>query len=184
MAAFIIKRVHAEDLAETINLFIQQVYPGDPARAREHFSGHAEGQAETFLAWVNGHLAGYLTLRWESHNPLFREQHIPLIHHLGVFPQYQRRGIASRLMDAAEHLIATRATQAGIVVGLFDAYGPAQRLYTRRGYVPDGRGACQGQRPLKQGEVVTIDHDLIIWLTKDLTGILAAPDESKTEDNE
>jgi len=64
--------------------------------------------------------------------------------------------------------MATRATQAGITVGLFDDYGPAQRLYAKRGYVPDGRGACQGQRPLKQGETITTDHDLILWLTKDL----------------
>ncbi|HET8840333.1 MAG TPA: GNAT family N-acetyltransferase [Ktedonobacteraceae bacterium] len=158
-----------EDLAATIDLFIQQVYPTDPREAHEHFSGHAEGQSETFLAWVDDHLAGYLTMRWESHNPLFRQRQIPLIHHLGVFPQYQRQGIASRLMDEAERLIATRATQAGITVGLFDAYGPAQRLYAKRGYLPDGRGACQGQRPLKLGEAITVGHDLILWLTKDLS---------------
>jgi hypothetical protein len=45
---------------------------------------------------------------------------------------------------------------------------PAQRLYGRRGYIPDGRGACQGQRPLRRGTQVTMDDDLIIWLTKDL----------------
>jgi len=71
-------------------------------------------------------------------------------------------------MDAAEQLIATRATQAGITVGLFAEYGPAQRLYAKRGYVPDGRGACQGLRPLTPGETVTVDHDLILWLTKAL----------------
>ena len=172
-----IEPVLAEDVPTTIDLFLQQVYPGDPERAREHFSGHVERQAETFLAWVEGHLAGYLTLRWESNNPRFREQNIPLIHHLGVFPQYQRRGIASRLMDVAEQRIATRATQAGIVVGLFDSYGPAQRLYMKRGYVPDGQGACRGQRPLREGEVVTIDHDLILWLTKDLSEIASVPGE-------
>ena len=53
-------------------------------------------------------------------------------------------------------------------MGLFDAYGPAQRLYARRGYVPDGRGVCQGHRPLVHGECVTLDHDLILWLTKEL----------------
>ena len=46
-------------------------------------------------------------------------------------------------MDEAEALIATRASKAGITVGLFDAYGPAQRLYARKGYVPDGV-ACAG----------------------------------------
>ena len=56
----------------------------------------------------------------------------------------------------------------GITVGLSGEYGPAQRLYGQRGYVPDGRGACQGQRPLRKGMLVTVDDDLIIWLTKDL----------------
>jgi len=169
MVELTIERLRVEDLEPTIALFIREVYPGDPEAARQHFSDHAEGQAETFLARVNGALAGYLTLRWVSNNPLFRKRNIPLIHHLGVFPQFQRRGIASRLMDTAERLIVTRATQAGITVGLFDEYGPAQRLYAKQGYLPDGRGACQGRQPLKQGEVVTMDHDLIIWLTKDLT---------------
>ncbi len=36
------------------------------------------------------------------------------------------------------------------------------------GTYPDGRGACQGQRPLSVGARVTMDHDLIMWLTKDL----------------
>jgi hypothetical protein len=44
----------------------------------------------------------------------------------------------------------------------------AQRLYGRRGYTPDGRGACGDQEPLRKGMQVTIDDDLIIWLTKDL----------------
>lgn len=166
-----ITRVAPADLASIIQMFTEQVYPNDAEQAREHFSGHAEGQADTFLAWVDGRLVGYVTLRWVSNNPLFRERNIPLIHHLGVFPQYQRHGIAFRLMDEAERLIATRATHAGITVGLFDAYGPAQRLYAKRGYLPDGRGACQGQRPIARGETITMDHDIILWLTKDVSAL-------------
>lgn len=48
-------------------------------------------------------------------------------------------------------------------VSAFDKYGPVQRLYTRRGYVPDGRGACRGQVPLSDGARVIMDGDLIIW---------------------
>ena len=165
----VIKRVAAENLDATMSLFLREVYPGDVAKVYRHFAGHAEGEADTFLAWADKHLAGYLTIRWLSNNPEFRRRGIPLIKDLAVFPEFRRQGIASRLMDAAEALIATRATQAGITVGLFDDYGPAQRLYARRGYLPDGRGACQGQRPLQQGEQVTVDHDLILWLAKDLT---------------
>jgi len=83
---------------------------------------------------------------------------------------YRRRGVATLLMDAAEQLARDRGIATlGITVGLFDDYGPAQRLYGQRGYIPDGRGACQGQQPLRQGMRVTVDDDLIIWLTKDLT---------------
>jgi GNAT superfamily N-acetyltransferase len=177
MVQMTIERVRAQDLAATIELFIEQVYPGDPDGAHDHFSEHAEGQAETFLAWVEGHFSGYLTLRWQPNDPFFRQHQIPLIHDLLVFPQFQRQGIASRLMDAAEGLIATRANEAGITVGLFDAYGPAQRLYAKRGYLPDGRGACQGRRPLQQGETITVDHDLLLWLTKDLSRTLPASQE-------
>ena len=82
---------------------------------------------------------------------------------------FRRRGVATLLMDAAEQLARDRGTATlGITVGLFDEYGPAQRLYGQRGYIPDGRGACQGQGPLRRGMQVTIDDDLIIWLTKDL----------------
>jgi len=168
MSAVHFERVAPADLAAVIALFTEQVYPGDPEESRRHFAGHAESEADTFLAYVAGKLAGYLTIRWQSNNPLFRDNNIPLIHHLAVFSKFRRQGIATQLMDVGEQLIATRAEKAGITVGLFDDYGPAQRLYARRGYLPDGRGACQGQRPLRQGEIVTVDHDLILWLTKDL----------------
>jgi GNAT superfamily N-acetyltransferase len=164
-----IQRVRPEDLDWVVTMFIEQVYPDDPEGAHRHFDDHADGGGVTFLAFVQEELAGYLTIRWQSDNPLFRRENIPLIHDLLVFPTFQRQGIASRLMDEAEALIAARASKAGITVGLFDAYGPAQRLYARRGYIPDGRGVCRAQRPLQQGEVVTMDHDLILWLTKDLS---------------
>ena len=164
-----IKLVRPEDLGWVVEMFIRRVYPDDPEGAHRHFDDHAAGGGATLLAFVQGELAGYLTIRWQSANPLFRRENIPVIHDLLVLSAFRRQGIASRLMDEAEALIATRASEAGITVGLFDAYGPAQRLYARRGYVPDGRGACRDQRPLGKGEVVTMDHDLILWLTKDLS---------------
>jgi hypothetical protein len=82
---------------------------------------------------------------------------------------FRRQGVAALLMDAAGQLVRNRGiARLGITVGLFDEYGPAQRLYGQRGYIPDGRGACRGQLPLSKGMQVTIDDDLIMWLTKDL----------------
>lgn len=72
-------------------------------------------------------------------------------------------------MKAAEELASDRGVVTlGITVGLFDTYGPAQRLYSLRGYVPDGRGACRGPEPVSKGARVIMDDDLIIWLTKEL----------------
>ncbi len=119
-----IKLVRSEDLEWVVELFIRQVYPDDPEGARLHLADHAEGGGSTILAFVQGELAGYLTIRWQSENPLFRRENIPLIHDLLVFSAFRRQGIASRLMDHAEALIATRASKAGVAVGLFDAYGP------------------------------------------------------------
>jgi hypothetical protein len=73
------------------------------------------------------------------------------------------------LMDAAEQFARSQdIATLGVTVGLFDEYGPALRLCGRRGYIPDGRGACHGQRPLGKGMQVTMDDDLIMWLGKDL----------------
>jgi len=106
---------------------------------------------------------------WESSYAGFRSRGIPLVHQIAVAGPMRRQGVATLLMDAAEQLARDRGIATlGITVGLFDEYGPALRLYGRRGYIPDGRGACQGQRPLRKGMQVSIDDDLIIWLTKDL----------------
>lgn len=169
MSPIEIRRVRLEELPSVIDLFRTQVYVANPDEAEEHFADHALRGGETFLARDGENLAGYLTLRWESHNPAFRDNGIPLIHHLAVFEAYRRQGVATRLMDAGEGLIATRASKAGITVGIFDEYGAAQRLYAKRGYLPDGRGVCLGNRPIKEGETHAIDHNLIIWMTKDLT---------------
>ena len=78
-------------------------------------------------------------------------------------------GVATLLLDVAEDLARGRGVAIlGITVGIFDKYGPAQRLYAQRGYLPDGRGACRGQAPLSNGARVIMDDDLIIWLTKQL----------------
>ena len=72
------------------------------------------------------------------------------------------------LMVDIQDRVSEVADTAGICVGIFGAYGPAQRLYVKRGYIPDGRGVCKGHVPIRRGETHVVDHDLIIWLTKSL----------------
>lgn len=148
--------------------FLAQWATGSHEAALDHVADHATGQGTTLVARMQGTVAGLVTLRWTSRNPLFAERGIPLVHQLAVSQSYRRRGIATELMDAAERLALERGRDTiGITVGLSDQYGAAQRLYAKRGYLPDGRGACLGRVPTRGGQNVEIDS-LIIWLTKDL----------------
>jgi GNAT superfamily N-acetyltransferase len=155
--------------AEPVVRFLSEWVSDGEAEARRYLAGHSEPYGISFIAVSGSGAVGYAAIVWESAYAGFRSRGIPLVHQIVVAASWRRRGVATLLMDAAERLARERGIATlGITVGLFDQYGPAQRMYGQRGYVPDGRGACQGQRPLSEGMQVTVDHDLIIWLTKDL----------------
>jgi ribosomal protein S18 acetylase RimI-like enzyme len=126
----------------------------------------AQGRREILVAEVDGAFAGYLTIVWESDYLPFQQAGIPEIVDLNVLQKFQRRGIATTLLDAAEGRIAERAQIAGIGVGLTADYGPAQALYVKRGYVPDGRGAVSHGAFIRYGESISVDDDLVLYLTR------------------
>jgi GNAT superfamily N-acetyltransferase len=136
-----------------------------------YLAEQSRGQREVLLAFQDGVFSGYLTVVWDSDYPPFREASIPEVNDFNVLPKFRRLGIGSRLMDEAEKRIAARSRIAGIGVGLYSSYGPAQRLYVKRGYVPDGRGVSWSGRIVAKAESVNVDDDLAIFLTKDLTTV-------------
>ncbi|WP_310539549.1 GNAT family N-acetyltransferase [Phenylobacterium sp.] len=128
------------------------------------------GDRPVLVARVDGVFAGYLTVVWVPQYEPFREAGIPEIQDFNVLPQYRRRGLGTALMDAAEALIATRSKTAGIGVGLYPDYGPAQRLYVLRGYLPDGRGIAWNGMNVTPMQEVMVDDDLALYFTRDLGG--------------
>lgn len=163
-----VQPVGADNSESAVRFLIEWVSDGE-AEARSYLAGHAEPEGASLVAANGDDVIGYAAIVWESNYAGFRSRRIPLIHQVAVAGPFRRRGVATLLMDAAEQLARDRGIATlGITVGLFDEYGPAQRLYGRRGYVPDGRGACHGRLPLRKGMQVTLDDDLIIWLTKHL----------------
>lgn len=141
--------------------------------ARSYLAGHLEPDGASLIATNGSDVVGYVAIVWESDYAGFRDRGIPLLHQISVSEPWRRRGVATLLMDAAERLAGARGIATlGITVGLFDEYGPAQRMYGRRGYIPDGRGACQDHRPLREGATVRLDHDVMLWLTKDLDSVV------------
>jgi GNAT superfamily N-acetyltransferase len=168
VSGMVVQPVGEGNFEASVQFLTEWVSDGE-AEARRYLADHAEPEGTSLVATCGHDVAGYVAILWESSFAGFRDRGIPLVHQVAVAGPFRRQGVATLLMDAAERLARERGIATlGITVGLFDEYGPAQRLYGQRGYIPDGRGACRGQRPLSKGMQVTIDDDLIVWLTKDL----------------
>lgn len=130
---------------------------------RRYVEEQAADRRPVLVAFVEGQFAGYVTVVWEPHYSPF-----PEIQDLNVLPHFRRRGIATALVDEAEALIGTRSEWAGIGVGMYPDYGPAQRMYVLRGYVPDGKGLAYGDRNVAPMEQVVVDDDLVLFFSKRL----------------
>ncbi len=111
---------------------------------------------------------GYVTLKWHSAYQPFADKNIPEISDLNVLPTFRRQGIASKLLDLAEAAAREKNSCVGLGVGLFADYGDAQKLYVKRGYVPDGYGITYQNKPVEPWDTVRADDDLILWLVKKL----------------
>jgi GNAT superfamily N-acetyltransferase len=119
-----------------------------------------------WTAWHKDIFLGYVTLKWISDYIPFRESQIPEINDLNVLPKFRKQGIGSKLLDLAETEAAQKSTTIGLGVGLFLDYGNAQRLYIQKGYMPDGRGITYKNKAVLWNELVAVDDDLVLWLTK------------------
>ncbi len=127
-----------------------------------------DGVRDCWVALVDDQFAGYVTIRWNPDYPGLAGLGIPEIQDLNVLPKFRRRGVASRLLDYAEQAAESRAATVGIGVGLHPGYNAAQRLYVKRGYVPDGLGVTYKDRYVTEGEQVLFDDDLVLHFTKEL----------------
>ena len=142
-----------------------------PAEQFVRYAAEAEnGTRTSWVATVNGEMAGYVTLLWDSDYPGIAGLGIPEIRDLNVLPQFRRRGIASALLDRAEGAAARRSAVVAIGVGLHPGYNAAQVLYVKGGYIPDGLGVTYGDRFVQEGESLPFDDSLVLHFTKELKG--------------
>ena len=85
-------------------------------------------------------LAGYVFLYYKCRWGWLAGHNIPGIVDLFVFEKYRRKKIATLLLDAAENIAGQHCNKIYLDVCLNSGYGPAQRFYIKRGYIPDGKG--------------------------------------------
>lgn len=75
-------------------------------------------------------------------------------------------GIGTCLIDIAEKIAAEYADIVYLGVGLHSGYGSAQRMYIKRGYIPDGSGVWYNDKVCGQYEACKNDDDLVLYLSK------------------
>jgi GNAT superfamily N-acetyltransferase len=168
----VIRQLSASDIPIIIDAF-QKMGGSKPSSLFEQYLAEQDANERLiWLAFVQAHFAGYITLKWQSSYQSFSDQNIPEIKDLNVLPCYRKLGIGSRLLQTAEQEAATKRDVVGLGTGLYGepdgGYGAAQRLYVNRGYIPDGKGVTYNDMPTKFGLSYPIDDDLILWFIKKL----------------
>lgn len=141
-------------------------------KPRALFIGYAQlfasGNLDLVIAELAGELAGFLIIAWSSPYPPFAAAGIPEIGDFNVLPYARRQGVGDALMDDAEIRVTQRSAQVGLGVGLYADYGSAQRMYVRRGYLPDGAGVVLGGVSVAPGSMIRLDDDPVLMFTKQL----------------
>lgn len=126
----------------------------------------AEGRSVNLVAEYNGNVAGYINVYPNSEWGAFANRGYPEIVDFGVLVKYRNNGIGSKLMDIAEEIAFSYSDVVYLGVGLHSGYGSAQRMYVKRGYIPDGSGVWYKDEICKQNADCCNDDDLVLYLSK------------------
>ena len=126
----------------------------------------AAGKSVALVAEYKGNVAGYINVYPNSENGPFANQGYPEIVDFGVLEKYRNNGIGSKLMDIAEEIALDYSNIAYLGVGLNSGYGSAQRMYVKRGYIPDGSGVWYRDKVCPQYADCCNDDDLVLYLSK------------------
>ncbi len=162
-----------DDIPTIVSAFSQIGWNKSASIFEEYLKEAEAGERLVWVAFVHDQFAGYVTLKWQSQYGSFASDHIPEVMDLNVLPPFRKAGVGSMLLDIAEKEAATKSDLIGIGVGLYaghdGGYGSAQRLYVKRGYVPDGRGVTYNYQPTIPGNSYPLDDDLVLWFMKKLS---------------
>ena len=169
--ALIIRDMEAADAQILNDEYTAQGWHPDIDYYHMRMREHTEGKCVALTAVYQGHPAGAVYVYFSAQEGPFKGKDWPEIVDFGVLQKYQRKGIGNRMMDTAEQIASQHADTVCLGVGLCREYGTAQRMYVKRGYIPDGSGVWYQNKQCVQYETVcTIDDDLVLFLSKRLHG--------------
>ena len=164
-----VRDLEQEDVPVFVSGEISQGWHSTDEKLLGRIKDRESGKSTALAAEYDGKPAGYVSVYFDSQWGPFGGMGYPEIVDFAVLEKYRRRGVGSRLMDTAEKIASEKCDTVYLGVGLHNGFGSAQRMYVKRGYIPDGTGAWYGDKVCTPYDTVyTNDDDLVLYLSKKL----------------
>ena len=160
-----IRKMQESDIKDLSRGFISQGWPSREEILTRYFKEQESGEREVLIVDLTSVVAGYITILTSAKHGPFAEVY-PELSDFNVFEPFQNQGIGNLLMEEAENQVKLISDKVTLGVGLHSGYGPAQRLYIRRGYIPDGSGVWYQNQPLEMNDTIQNNDDLVLYLSK------------------
>ena len=164
----LIRDMKIDDITIIHNERLSHGWHSDMSVYERYFREQQAKMLYVFVAEYDGDFAGYTTLKPQASAGPFANQEVTEVSDFNVFPQYRRKGIGSRILDVVENFASELNKTITLAVGLHAGYGSAQRLYIKRGYIPDGSGVWYRDNKLEPYASCCNDDDLVLYLYKQL----------------
>jgi GNAT superfamily N-acetyltransferase len=164
----IIRTLAEEDIVPLADAFLAQGWNDRRNVLGEYLREQEAGTRHALTAVWDGRPVGYVTLLLDVKTGTFAGTGIPEIRDFNVLMAFQRRGIGNALMDVVEEIARKEHPVVGLGVGMHAGYGSAQRMYVKRGYIPDGTGIWYNDAPLEKYAPCVNDDDLVLYMMKEL----------------
>ena len=162
-----IRKMQESDIKDLSRGFTSQGWPSREEILTRYFKEQESGEREVLVAEVEGALAGYITILSCAKQGPFAEIY-PELSDFNVFEPFQNQGIGNLLLEEAEKQVRLISDKVTLGVGLHSGYGPAQRLYIKRGYIPDGTGVWYQNHQPAMNAVCEDIGELVLYLSKNL----------------
>ena len=159
-----IRKMQESDIKELSRGFISQGWPSREEILTRYFKEQESGEREVLVAEVEGALAGYISILPCAKQGPFAEIY-PELSDFNVFEPFQNQGIGNLLLEEAEKRVRLISDKVTLGVGLHSGYGPAQRLYIKRGYIPDGTGVWYQNHQPAMNAVCEDIGELVLYLS-------------------
>ena len=161
-----IRNMIKSDIESLSHGFMNQGWPAREEILASYFWEQASGDREVLVAEIDGAVAGYVTILPSAKHGPFASIY-PELSDFNVFEPFRNKGIGNRLLEKAEQGVKRFSGKVCLGVGLHLGYGPAQRLYIKRGYIPDGTGVWYRNKPLEMNATSQNNDDLVLYLVKE-----------------